>query len=59
MNAEKEKDLNFIREFSKISISQICRDLNVNRPNILNGRASQEAIHNVKKEILKKISKIC
>lgn len=59
MNAEKEKDLKFIREFSKISISQICRDLNVNRPNILNGRASKEAIHNVKEEILKKIAKIC
>lgn len=59
MNAEKEKDLKFIREFSKISISKICRELNVNRPNILNGRASKEAIHNVKEEILKKIAKIC
>ena len=28
MNAEKEKDLKLIREFSKISISQICRDFN-------------------------------
>ena len=58
MDTEKEKDLKFIREFSKINISRICRELNVNRPNILNGRASKEAIHNVKEEILKKIEKI-
>lgn len=58
MNAEKEKDLKFIREFSKISISQICRDLNVNRPNVLNGNTTEKNIKKVKEEIIKRFFEI-
>ena len=58
MNAEKEKDLKFIREFSKISISQICRDLKINRPNVLNGNTTEKNIKKVKEEIIKRFFEI-
>lgn len=58
MNAEKEKDLKFIREFSKISISQICRDLKINRPNVLNGNTTKKNIKKVKEEIIKRFFEI-
>lgn len=54
----KENDLNFIKEFSKITVSQVCRDLKVDRGNLLNGRASEESTNRVKTEIEKRITNI-
>ena len=47
----KEKDLQFIKDFSSINISQICKDLKVDRSNVLRGRASEETTNKVRKEI--------
>lgn len=47
----KEVDLKFIKDFSKINVSQICKDLKVDRGNVLNGRASEETTNKVRKEI--------
>lgn len=55
---DKEKDLNFIKEFSKITISQVCRDLKVDRGNLMNGRASEENTNRIKAEIEKRLSKL-
>lgn len=48
-------ELSYIKEFSKISISSICRDLKVNRSNLLNGNTSKETELKVKTEIQKRL----
>lgn len=52
----KDDDLTYIQNFSKINVSQICRDLKVDRANVLNGRASKETIRKVKEEIEKRLT---
>ena len=47
----KEKDLQFIKDFAKINVSQICKDLGIDRGNVLNNRASAETTNKVRKEI--------
>lgn len=54
----KDKDLQYIKDFSKITITQICKDLKVNRGNLLNGLASAENTKLVKEEITKRIKDI-
>lgn len=54
----KAKYLNFILSFSKISISSICKNLNINRSNILNGKASEETIKLLYDELKKKLEEI-
>lgn len=34
------KDLDFIKSFSKMSITSICKHIGVNRSNLLNGKIS-------------------
>lgn len=50
-----EKDLKYIKEFSKITISSICKELNINRANVLNGIASTQNIKKVREKIEEKI----
>lgn len=52
------KDLQFIKDFSKITIVSICKDLKINRGNLLNGKASQENTKKVKEEIIKRIKEL-
>ncbi len=54
----KEKYLKFILSFSQISISSICKELNINRSNILNGKASEETIKLLYDEIKRRIEEI-
>lgn len=54
----KEKNHKFIRNFSKITISGICKKLNVERTNIILGTTSEENLENVKEEIQKEIAKL-
>lgn len=49
-------DLQYIKDFSKITISQICRDLNIDRGNLMNGRASEKNIKLVKEELEKRLA---
>lgn len=49
-------DLEFIKNFSKISISKICCELNINRQNLLNGRSSNESVLKVKNQIIKEFN---
>lgn len=57
----KNKYLKFIKQFSKINITQICKDLNINRSNILNGSASEETTRllydEIKKELIELLKK--
>lgn len=54
----KEKYLTFILSFSKISISSICKELNINRSNILNGKASEETIKLLYDKIKQRLEEI-
>ena len=51
----KDDNLQFIKDFSKITISQVCRDLNVDRGNLMNGRASESNTKLVKEELEKRL----
>lgn len=51
----KEEDLEFIKNFSKISIASVCRELEINKANIWSGNASEVNIHRVAEELRKRI----
>lgn len=48
---KKKKDFDWIRGFSKISVSSVCKDLKLNKANVLMGTASDKSISLVKKTI--------
>lgn len=54
----KDEYLKFILSFSKISISSICKELNINRSNILNGKASEETIKLLYDELKRRLEEI-
>lgn len=58
MNNKKEQYLRFIKHFSSINISQICKKLDINRPNILNGIASEETTKLLYDEIKKELNEL-
>ena len=49
------KDLIFIKKFSKISVSKICKELNINTSNLFSNRTTENNITLVKTEIIKKV----
>lgn len=51
----KKEYLRFIKDFSKIHISNICKELKINRSNVLNGTASEETIKLLYDEINKRL----
>lgn len=58
MDTNKERDLKYIKNFSKIKLSEICRKLKINKENIYRGTASPDAIKKVKEEIKKCIDQL-
>ena len=54
----KEKDLEYIRNFNKITISKICEELKVSRSNLFQGRVSEEKAKMVKEEIKKRVASL-
>lgn len=58
MSVNKEKDLQFIKDFSKIKIAIICKELGVNKSNVWAGNASPEAIKKVREELEKRIEEL-
>lgn len=55
---DKIKDLEYIKKFSKITIIDICRSLNINKSNLWNGKASAENVAKVKEEIQKRLKEL-
>lgn len=53
----KEEQLKAIKQFSSISISQICKDLNIDRSNVLSGRASKATTELLYNELKARIDK--
>ena len=58
MNEKTNEDLKFIKDFSKITIAGICRDLNVNKSNLWHGTAKKEVVKKVAEEIKKKYNSL-
>lgn len=54
----KLSDLDFIKDFSKITISGICKDLNVNKSNLWRGTAKKDSIKKVAEEIKRRYEKL-
>ena len=51
----KQQYLKYIKGFSKINISALCRDLNINRENILKGKASEETTKKLYNKLKKEL----
>lgn len=51
----KEQDIEYIKRFSKITISGVCRELNIDRSNVLSGKAKEEIIKKVRMLLEEKI----
>lgn len=58
MSVNKEKNLKYIKEFSKIKITTICKELGVNKSNLWAGSASEEAIKKVREELERRINQL-
>ena len=48
MDVNKQKDIKYIKDFSKINIRDICKELNIDKSNVYRGIASAEKIRQVK-----------
>lgn len=51
-------DKDFIKNFSKITVNKICKRINIDTANVLNGRTTDEKMHIVRTEIEKEIAKL-
>lgn len=58
MDVNKKIDLEYIKKFTQITITKICKDLKIDRPNLIKGNASPEATRKVKEEIQKRIKEL-
>lgn len=58
MNKEIDENLLYIRKFSKINLSEICRKLNITKSNIYNGKISKEKSKLIKESIESEIAKL-
>lgn len=51
-------NLDYIKKFSKITITGICKKYNITRPNLINGKSSKENEKIVREEIESEIAKL-
>lgn len=58
MEINKKLDLEYIKKFTKITITSICKDLKVDRTNLIKGNASAETTKKVKEELKKRIKEL-
>lgn len=52
------KDIDYIKNFSKITISGICRKLKVDRSSVLNNKAKEDKIKKVREEIENQVARL-
>ena len=55
---KSDEDLEFIKAFSKISVTDICKKKKVNRGNLLNGLSTKENSKKVRKGIESEVAKL-
>lgn len=51
-------DLEFIKSFSKISITNVCKKLKIDRSNLINGKTTKENIKKVRRELEREYAKL-
>lgn len=51
-------DLDYVKNFSKIHVTKICKKLKVDRANLMNGRTKQENVKKVRSEIESEFAKL-
>ena len=54
----KNEDLEYIKKFSSISITDVCKKLGVNRANLLNGRTTKKNMKLVRKGLESEVAKL-
>ena len=52
------QDLEYIKKFSKITISKICRKYKINRSNLYNGKSTRRNERLVREEIESELAKL-
>lgn len=52
------EDLEYIKKFSSISISNVCKKLGVDRANLLNGRTSKKNMKLIRKGLESEVAKL-
>jgi hypothetical protein len=58
MSVNKKRNLKFIKEFSKINVVSICKELGIDKSNLWRGNASEEAVKKVREELEKRIEEL-
>lgn len=53
----KLEEIDYIKNFSKISISSICKELKIDRSNLLKGKTTKANTELVKNTLIKKLKK--
>ncbi len=51
-------DLNYIKKFSKITLTDVCKKAKVDRCNLVTGRTTKENVKKVREEIESEIAKL-
>lgn len=51
-------DLTYIKKFSKITITDVCKKAKVNKSNLFNGKASKKSVKKVKKQIESDVARL-
>lgn len=54
----KEKYLEFIKNFSSISVSKICKDKKIDRSCVMRGRSSEQRTKELYDELLKQLKEL-
>ena len=55
MNKKKDKEIEFVKEIAKISMTSLCHEIGVNKSNFAKGLTTDEKIEKVAKECEKRV----
>lgn len=58
MTKIENEDLEYIKKFSSISVTEVCKKLGVDRSNLLNGRTSKKKMKLVRKGVESEFAKL-
>ncbi len=58
MDINKKVDLDFIKKFTQITVTKVCKDLKTDRTNLMKGNASPQTTRRVREEIEKRIEEL-
>lgn len=58
MENKKNEDLEYIKKFSSISITNVCKKLGVDRSNLLHGKASKKNMKLIRKGLESEVAKL-